>query len=357
MLDTGQLLVDPPVLQAEPDSPFPKDDVADMPIVGGDEEVSPIAPANIIIPPVHLSAADRPLPATDSNDVVDDEDEETSKIRPPMKWFGGKGDKKTSWLVSLIPDAWKRRHRRDEWHTYVEPFGGMASVLLNKPPTDVEVYNDLDLRVWNLFDVLKNHGEEFRRRLNLTLYHELEFNRSLAESEGEGVAAAAALYARFRQSFGGMGESFSYTKFRSRRGMADVVSGWLSSIEENLPLVIARLQELQYVFRQDAPFIIEKYDAKHTLFYLDPPYVPETRVAGGYEHEMTEADHRHLLDVIRQCRGHVMLSGYSSSLYDIALASWCRVTKQVKSNAAGGKEKKEKEEVVWMNYQTNHDEA
>jgi DNA polymerase len=357
MIDTAQPLVNPVACSVELDSP-PPDDMADTPIVvGGNEEVSPIAPANIIIPPVHLSAADSPLPAADCDDVEDDENEETSKIRPPMKWFGGKGDKKTSWLVSLIPDAWKRRHQRNEWHTYVEPFGGMASVLLNKPPTDVEVYNDLDLRVWNLFDVLKNHGEEFRSRLTLTLYHEHEFNRSLAESEGEGIADAVKLYVRYRQSFGGMGESFSYTKFRSRRGMADVVSGWLSSIEENLPLVIARLLEVQYVFRKDAPFIIEKYDSKRSFFYLDPPYVPGTRVAGGYDHEMTEADHRHLLDVILQCKGHVMLSGYSSPLYDTALASWRRETKQVKSNAAGGKEKKEKEEVVWMNYQTNHDEA
>jgi DNA polymerase len=356
MLDTAQPLVEPVARRVELKIP-PPDDAAEAPIVGGNEEESPIAPANITIPPVHLSAEDSPLPAADCNDVEDDEDEETPKIRPPMKWFGGKGDKKTSWLVSLIPDAWKRRHQRNECHTYVEPFGGMASVLLNKPPTDVEVYNDLDLRVWNLFDVLKNHGEEFRHRLTFTLYHEHEFNRSLAQSEGEGVAAAVALYVRFRQSFGGMGESFSYSKFRSRRGMADVVSGWLSSIEENLPLVIARLQEVQYVFRKDAPFVIAKYDSKRTFFYLDPPYVPGTRVAGGYDHEMTEADHRHLLNVILACKGHVMLSGYSSSLYDTALAGWHRVTKQVKSNAAGGKEKKEKEEVVWMNYQTNHDEA
>jgi site-specific DNA-adenine methylase len=357
MLDTAQPLVEPVARRVDLKSP-PRDDAAEAPVVvGGNEEVSPIAPANIIIPPACLSAADSPLQAAGRNDIEDDDDQGPSKIRPPMKWFGGKGDKKTSWLVSLIPDAWKRRHPRNEWHTYVEPFGGMASVLLNKPPTDVEVYNDLDLRVWNLFGVLKNHGEEFRRRLTFTLYHEHEFNRSPAESEGEGVAAAVELYVRYRQSFGGMGESFSYTKFRSRRGMSDVVSGWLSSIEENLPLVIARLQEVQYVFRKDAPFVIEKYDSNRSFFYLDPPYVPGTRVAGGYDHELTEADHRHLLDVIRQCRGHVMLSGYSSSLYDTALASWHRVTKQVKSNAAGGKEKKEKEEIVWMNYPTNHEEA
>ena len=65
-------------------------------------------------------------------------------IRPPVKWHGGKYYLAKR-IISQFPE-----HR-----IYLEPFGGAASVLLNKPPVEVEAYNDLDLTVSRLFRILQ----------------------------------------------------------------------------------------------------------------------------------------------------------------------------------------------------------
>src|ERR1700736_893280 len=85
-------------------------------------------------------------------------------LRPPVKWHGGK-----FYLCHRIIEQFPQHH------TYVEPFGGAASVLLNKPPAVVEVYNDLDQRITRLFRVLRDNGQELHRRLSLTPYSEIEF--------------------------------------------------------------------------------------------------------------------------------------------------------------------------------------
>jgi DNA adenine methylase len=65
---------------------------------------------------------------------------------------------------------------------------------------------------------------------------------------------------------------------------------------------------------------------------------------------MTAADHRELLDVLRQCQGKVMLSGYPSDLYNATLADWNRHEFDMANNAAGGNSKDRETEVVWCNY-------
>ena len=100
-----------------------------------------------------------------------DETERTERtrkgMRPPVKWHGGKFYL-CHRIISLFPPH----------HTYVEPFGGAASVLLNKPPSEVEVYNDLDQRITRLFRVIRDSGTELQRRLALTPYSEIEFHNA-----------------------------------------------------------------------------------------------------------------------------------------------------------------------------------
>ena len=101
--------------------------------------------------------------------------------------------RKVAWrqalLVSAIIETFPSHH------TYVEPFGGAASVLLNKPIAAVEVYNDLDLRITRLFRVLRDHGPELQRRLSLTPYSEAEFREAQAEAPDEIEAARPTLSA------------------------------------------------------------------------------------------------------------------------------------------------------------------
>ncbi len=264
----------------------------------------------------------------------------TTAIRPPVKWHGGK-HYLAGRIAALFP-----AHR-----TYVEPFGGAASVLLNKEPSPVEVYNDLDLRITRLFRVLRDHGEEFRRRLCLTPYSEAEFLHAAVPHYDE-IEQARRDFVRFRQSIGGRGDNFSFTLHRARRGMADVVSGYLSAIDGELPKVVERLRTVQIMHRP-ASEVIRLYDGPDTLFYCDPPYLPETRAElrrPAYTVDMTEEDHRALAEELRRCRGKVVLSGYPSALYDELYEGWRVVLIEMANHAAVGKEKRRQVECLWLNW-------
>jgi DNA adenine methylase len=109
------------------------------------------------------------------------------------------------------------------------------------------------------------------------------------------------------------------------------------------PVVLEDLPALDVIRREDTPA---------TLFYLDPPYFHPTRATtteyGAFE--LTEADHRELLDTLLRVRGRVMLSGYPSTLYDRALAGWTRHTFDLPNHASGAKAKGRETEVLWCNF-------
>lgn len=263
------------------------------------------------------------------------------KVRPPVKWHGGK-----HYLARRIVGYFP------EHHTYLEPFGGAASVLLNKAPSMVEVYNDLDERVTRLFRVLRDHGQEFRRRLSLTPYSEIEFHEAAAPSDDE-IEQARRDFVRWRLSLGGRGDSFSFTLHRVRRRMADVVSGYLSAIDEQLPLIVERLRTVE-ILRRPAIEVIQKWDSPQTLIYCDPPYVPSTRQQNSrevYGREMSEEDHEELASVLSKCRSRVVLSGYPSRLYDKLYSAWKRAEFDIANHAAGGRRKERERECLWMNYE------
>src|SRR5262249_51770084 len=104
-------------------------------------------------------------------------------------------------------------------------------------------------------------------------------------------------------------------------GLADVHARLRGVVVENVPAVD----------------LIQREDAAGTLYYIDPPYLPETRTAtSAYAFEMSRADHQKLLGVLKAVKGKVMLSGYPSELYESALAGWNRYEFDLPNNAAGG---------------------
>ena len=101
------------------------------------------------------------------------------------------------------------------------------------------------------------------------------------------------------------------------------------------------------------------YDTPQTFFYCDPPYVPSTRRAGVYKHELTDEDHQELVELLKQIQGRVMLSGYPNELYDSL--GWRRIEWEVNCHAAGrtrvsglqgagSAAGQKRTECVWMNY-------
>jgi DNA adenine methylase len=188
--------------------------------------------------------------------------------------------------------------------------------------------------------------------LEPTLHSEDEWNAArelLAGTSGDAVVRAAALFTFCRQSLSGRMQTFAPTvRTRLRGGRNDGVNAWWNAIDA-LDAVHHRLQSVK-VLNRPALEVIRSEDTPATLFYLDPPYLHDTRSATEvYHFEMTEADHRQLLDLLRSVKGKVMLSGYPSNLYDTALAGWNRHTFDLPNNAAGGKEKRRMTEVLWCN--------
>jgi len=249
-------------------------------------------------------------------------------MRGPVLWFGGKGHLADK-IVALFPPH----------HTYVEPFGGGASVLFAKAPSPVEVYNDLDEGLVNFFRVLRNREqfEEFHRLVSLTPYSRAEYyscRSTWEECEGP-VERAYRWYVVARQAFSGcLGGGWGPAITHSRRGMAGTTAGWLSVIER-LPEIAERLLRVQ-VECQDWRVILERYDRPETLFYLDPPYIHETRKAGEYKHELSDDDHRDLVDILLNIRGMAVLSGYQHPIYGpLENAGWQRHDYEVPCFAAG----------------------
>lgn len=91
------------------------------------------------------------------------------------------------------------------------------------------------------------------------------------------------------------------------------------------------------------------HDAEKTLHYIDPPYLPETRVQRNryYAHEMTQEGHEQLLAVAGTLQGMVMISGYDSELYGDMLAGWKKVTRS--SRISAGRGTKVRTECLWLN--------
>ena len=266
--------------------------------------------------------------------------------KAPIAWYGGKYYL-AKWIISHLPE-----HR-----VYVEPFGGMANVLLKKHPSEVEVFNDLDDRVVNFFRVIRDPGKlrELKRRCELTPYSRSEFT-ALCESPEpvDDVDRAWWFFVRCRQARGGIGMS-SITKnawatsSRTRREMPEPVSKYLAAID-GLVDVAERFRRV-VVEAMPAISLIKKYDGPDVLFYCDPPYPAETRhgnKAATYAFEMSIEDHKSLLATLRSCRGKVLLSSYDSCLYSSQLEDWGRFSKDthVQFSNSGGK----RQEILWRNW-------
>ena len=236
------------------------------------------------------------------------------RISSPVTWHGGKS-KLSAKIVGYFP----------EHQTYVEPFGGSGAVLLAKEPSKVEVYNDLNGELVNLFQVLRDSKlhKRLQRALENTQYARSEFQLSKEPSD-DPVESARRFVVRQQQSRGGLGERWSYCVGDSRSGMSSAVARWRTGIEQ-LSSVHTRFRNVQ-IECEDWRTILARYDGRRTLFYVDPCYVPSTRTGGKYEHEMDEGDHRELVARLLAIRGKSVLSGYYHPVYKpLEKAGWKRV--------------------------------
>jgi DNA adenine methylase len=272
-------------------------------------------------------------------------------VNIPLKTHGGKHYLARQ-IVALMP-----RHTH-----YVEPYAGGLAVLFAKSCEGIsEVVNDLNGDLMNFWRVLQNRKTftEFKRRVDAVPFSEVEWQeaqQALTEpdsssSRTDRVERAVGFFVLCRQSMSGRCQDFApLTRSRTRRGMNEQASAWLKAIE-GLPAVHARLQRV-VILNRLAVEVIQSQDGPDTLFYLDPPYVPETRSPGGVfgNYDMTVAQHEELLAIIRSVQGKVMISGYACELYESRLAKWHRHEFELPNNAASGVLKRRMTEVLWANF-------
>lgn len=267
----------------------------------------------------------------------------TETVRGVLRWHGGKQPLARR-IVALMP---KHEH-------YCEPYFGGGAVLLAKDGTGVsETANDLDGRLFDFWSVLRcpDLFAAFLRRCEATPFHESNWQHAAGlEHSADPVVRAWGFFVRCRLSFAGRGDDFTApVKTRLRRGMNDAVSGWLSAVD-GLRAVHDRLKRVLF-FCRPAEEVIAKMDGPGALFYLDPPYPHSARtVPGVYRHEMDDAAHARLLDMLRRLKGRAMVSGYRCPMYDAALTGWTRHEMDVANNSASGKTKQRRTEVLWCNF-------
>ena len=258
-------------------------------------------------------------------------------------WYGGKFSH-LEWLLPLLPEC----------HHYCEPFGGSAAVLLNRSPSPVETYNDVDGEVCNFFRVLREHKEALVEAIGLTPFSREEFAIACKlDANLPPLERARRFYIRARQVRTGLAQTASIGRWAncrntSRQGMSGVISRWLGGVQA-LPEIAERLLRVQ-IENRPAIDVIKLYDSKETLFYCDPPYVHATRGdSKAYGYEMTDDEHKKLADVLNTVKGKVALSNYDCELMNRAYP----VPKWRKFDAAERtihSTKGKRAEVLWTNY-------
>ncbi len=263
-------------------------------------------------------------------------------MKSPLKTHGGKSYLAKE-IVSMMP-----RHSR-----YLEAFSGGLSVLLAKSPEGISEYaNDLNGELMNFWRVLRDTPSRMLQSLWGTPLSTEEFAKAKDVAYTDPVKRATAFFIRNRQSRQGLGKDYCTPTSRTRRGMNENVSAWLSAID-GLPELVERLRRVE-VWNVPAIEAIHKLDCDDLLVYADPPYLHETRsTTQEYgQFEMTEKDHRELLDCLASMKGKFLLSGYDSRLYRNyeELCGWNRRTFDLPNNASSAKTKERKSEIVWCNY-------
>lgn len=268
--------------------------------------------------------------------------------RPVLRYHGGKW-RLAPWVITHFP-----AHR-----CYVESFGGAASVLIQKPRSYAEVYNDLDGEVVNVFRVMRDAttAAELARLLVLTPFSRADFEAAYEHTD-EPVERARRTVVKSFMGFssaaihdtrenGMRTRASTVTGYRSdtRRPSTTPASDW-SGYPSQVALICERMSGVVIENRPAAKVMVQ-HDTLDTLHYVDPPYPMGTRGDTGkdYAHEMTDDDHRELAAVLRGLRGMVVVSGYPCALYDDELyAEWERHERPHLADSA-----RKRTEVVWLN--------
>lgn len=205
-----------------------------------------------------------------------------------IPWIGGKKALRKH-IISMFPEETPDR--------YIEVFGGAGWVLFGKDmhSKQLEVFNDINSQLINLYRCIKYHDEELRKELDLLLLSREQFNDYKDQIDTGGftdIQRAARYYYLIRASYGADCDTFGCNK-------KNISPDMFNGIRKRLERVV--------IENKNYDNLIKVYDREKALFYCDPPY-HKTEHYYNNEIPFSEADHVKLRDCLSNIKGKFILS-------------------------------------------------
>lgn len=261
-------------------------------------------------------------------------------MNSPINYYGSKASLSKT-ILSYFPES---------YDVYIEAFGGGGSILFAKEEKPHEIYNDLEQNVYSLFKVLSNpeQFEQFKAKCDLAYFSQQLWREFKEELKGELdiVDRAFKFFYVCRTSFGSQG-GFRPV-FQVRRNMSKHISDLFSAVDK-LEEVHQRLSFVS-IYNMDALELIPKFDKENVFFYLDPPYVWDTRSSVRYKQDFSNVQQEQFTELMLNLKGKALISGYSNTIYEkLEKAGWERIDFEV-STRSSDYQARMKTESLWKNY-------
>lgn len=256
-----------------------------------------------------------------------------------LKWAGSK------W--SMVDEILKFFPEHD---VYIEPFFGSGAMFFCKERSRVEIINDLDLEVYNLFKVIRDYPGYLHDLIMLTPYHQHEYQLTYDRDIEKLTPVEQARQFIVRSNMARAGMQYYSSSFRHGGLIRSLKGSDISKEWNKLPGYIMqaadRLKDAE-IFNKDYKYFIEKFNHKDVFMFVDTPYLGETRRQRYYNCEMYDTkDHIDFLDTIKNVKCKMLVCGYNNDLYNEKLEHWNKHS--FPSNAEQGKKRKE---TFWYNYE------
>jgi len=259
-------------------------------------------------------------------------------VRTPGTFaYPGSKTKYAGWIIDHIPE-----------HTqYIEPFGGAASVLVAKPRSELEVYNDLNGDCVEFFRAVRDRPDELKHWVENTPYSRQLFNEyveSYPDWPDDTVEYAGRFLFVQSSAFGGKGicEDNPCYAVSKKKTSGGIVKNWSEK-----PTHIGKIKtRFKYVNIEQLDYadLVEKYDHEDAFFYFDPPYVD----VGDDYYQVEEGgfNHKRFVDTLHDIDGKWLVS-YDQNLPN-GLEDYRTVSREKVSTMSA--QKPTKIETLTMNY-------
>ena len=251
-----------------------------------------------------------------------------------LQYYGGKsGQGLGKWIASILP--WEKKS------TYIEPYAGMAGVLLNRAPVQIEILNDLNDRVVNWWRVIRDQPEEFIWLVENTPISREEFKLAISQVDDMSltpIRRALAFHTCVSQCINS-GDNVKNSNWRRKFNPNGAYYLWKS---DKVAQLAERLRGVQLENCDALALLKRVVSLPQAVIYCDPPY--RTANTTAYTVNVQPVDELTYYLLMQQ--GHVGISGYGEEWDHLG---WTRHTKETLRRQIKGVGEK-REEVLWTNF-------